>query len=350
VADTREIIDAARAGKLAPVYVIASDHPVLVDRAVAAIRDAAVEPAWRAFNYDVIEGKPTAARILAAAQTLPMMAPRRMVVVRDLAPMVAEEMAGLAAYFESPSPSTVLVAMTSKLDKRMKLYAAASKKGWLHVLEAPRQAQPWIRDEAKARGVKMNGDAVERLADAVGNDLSRLALVIDQLSVYAGGKTITADDVEDLVADTRERSVFELTDAIGAGDLGGALAAVSSLCDQRQSALGVIAMLARFVRQVGLLHAGRAAGLGKGELASAVGVPPFVVDKLAQQARRLPPPAIARAQQLLHDADRSLKGQPIEDADRTEGLSGSAVKALGRQLGERVILERIVTELCSSRG
>jgi len=348
--DTREIIDGARAGKLAPVYVLASDHPVLVDRAVAAIRDAAVPPEWRAFNYDVVEGKATANRILAAAQTLPMMAQRRMVLVRDLAPMAAEELTGLARYLESPSPTTVLVAITSKLDKRMKFYAAASKKGWVHVLEAPRQPAPWIRDEAKARGVKISGDAVERLADAVGNDLSRLALVIDQLSVYAAGKQVSADDVEDLVADTRERSVFELTDAIGAGDLSGALVAVASLCDQRQSALGVIAMLARFVRQIGQLHAARAAGLGKGELASAVGVPPFVVDKLIQQARRLSPAAVTRAQRVLHDADRALKGQPIDDVDRTEGLSGSAVKALGRQLGERVILERIVTELVTMGG
>jgi len=333
-----------------PVYVIASEHPVLVDRMVGSIRDAAVDPGWRAFNYDVIEGKPTAARILAAAQTLPMMAPRRMVLVRDLAPMVADEMAALVPYFDSPSPTTVLVALTSKLDKRIKLYATAQKKGYLHVLEAPRHPAPWIRDEAKARGVKMNGDAVERLAEAVGNDLSRLALVIEQLSVYAGGKAVTADDVEDLVADTRERSVFELTDAIGAGDVAGALAAVGSLCDQRQSALGVIAMLARFVRQVGQLHAGRAAGLGKGELAQACGVPPFVVDKLATQARRLGPAAVARAQRILHDADRALKGQPIDDQPRTEGLTGPAVKALGRTLGERVILERIVTDLIGMGG
>jgi DNA polymerase-3 subunit delta len=345
VADTREIVDRARAGKLAPIYILASDHPVLVDRAVAAIRDAAVEPGWRAFNYDVIEGKPTASRITAAANTLPMMAPRRMVLVRDLAPMAAEEQAGLAAYLEAPSPTTVLVAITTKLDKRLKLYAAAAKKGFLHVLEAPRHPAPWIRDEAKARGVKIAPDAVDRLADAVGNDLSRLALVIDQLSTYAGGETVTADHVEDLVADTRERSVFELTDAIGAGDLPGALAAVGSLCDQRQSALGVIAMLARFVRQIGQLHAARAAGLGKGELAQAVGVPPFVVDKLAAQARRLSPAAVSRAQRVLHDADRALKGQPVEDVQRTEGLTGPAVRALGRQLAERVVLERVVTAL-----
>lgn len=235
--------------------------------------------------------------------------------------------------------------LTSKVDKRMKLYAAAQKKGWLHVLEAPRNVQPWIRDEARARGVSIESAAISRLADAIGNDLSRLALTLDQLALYAGARAINVDDVEDLVADTRERSVFELTDAIGEGRLPAALAAVSSLCDQRQSAIGVVTMLARHVRQLALVHAGRARGLRGGELAQLVGAPPFIVDKLSAQARRYAPPALARAQSLLAGLDAALKGLPREDP-----VSGTTVKTLGRQLGERVLLERTVEKLCSLAG
>jgi DNA polymerase-3 subunit delta len=333
---------------LDPVYVFASDHPILVDRAVAEIRDAAVPPSMRGWNYDVIEGKATASRIAAAANTLPMMGERRMVLVRDLATLGAEELGKLVEYLDAPSPSTVLVALTSKLDKRLKFYSAAAKKKWLHVLEAPRHPAPWIREEAKARGVKIVPDAVERLADAIGSDLSRLALTLDQLAVYANGRAITVDDVEDLVADTRERSVFELTDAIGEGRLPAALAAVSSLCDQRQSAIGVIAMLGRHVRQLALVHAARARGASKQELPQIVGAPPFIVDKLSSQARRYAPEALAEASALLSQADRALKGMPLEVArgETWEGATGTAVKALGRQLGERVILERLVTRLC----
>src|SRR5687767_15093532 len=114
----------------------------------------------RAWNYDVLEGKVSASRVISTCQTLPMMGARRMVFVRDLAPSPAEELTALAAYFESPSPSTVLFAITSKLDKRMKLYAAANKKGWLHLLEAPRNPDGWIRAEAGARGVRLAPDAI----------------------------------------------------------------------------------------------------------------------------------------------------------------------------------------------
>jgi DNA polymerase III subunit delta len=331
---------------LDPVYIISSEHPILVDRMVASIRDAAVPEAMRAWNYDVVEGSlkasGSASRIVAIARTLPMMSAKRMVFIRDLVTLPADEAPVLTAYFADPNPSTVLVALTSKLDKRQKLYAAASKAGYLHVLEAPRQVAPWIRAEADARGVKLDPRAITRLAEAVGNDLSRLALVIEQLALYAGdGRAVTTDDVDDLVADTRERSVFELTDAVGAGDLPGAMAAVSALCDQRDSALGVVAMLARHMRQIGVVVAHRDKGGSKAQLASALGLPPFIADKVIAQARRYNADGLGRVTSLLAAADRALKGDQLIERPFT----GFQMKTLGRDLGERVILERVVSAI-----
>jgi DNA polymerase III subunit delta len=346
-----DLVAAARAGKLDPVYIVSSEHPVLIDRLLQAVRDVAVPPAMRAWNYDVLEGKITASRVITTAQTLPMMGPTRMVFVRDLAVSAAEELTGLIPYLDAPSPSTVLFMITSKLDKRFKLYASAGKKGWLHVLEAPRNAEPWIRAEAQARGVKLAPQAISRLADAVGNDLSRLALCIDQLGLYAGSETVSGDDVDDLVADTRERSVFELTDAIGAGDLPRALVAVASLVDQRQSSIGVLAMLARAVRQIALIHVARAEGVSKYDLPSRIGAPPFVVDKLIPQSRRYTPEALARATQLIATADWALKGFPEPAATGLASdavATGAAQKTLGRQLGERLVLERLAAAIIRS--
>lgn len=327
--------------KLDPIYVFHSEHPILIERAVAELRDQVVPPAARGFNYDVVEGKPKGSQIVALAQTLPMMAAARMVFVRDLALMPADEGEALLAYLAKPNPSTVIVALASKLDKRLKVFAQLSKKGFLHVLEAPRQLAPWVRDEAKAQGVKIEPGAVQRLVDAVGSDLSRLALTIGQLGLYAAGKPVTSDDVDELVADTRERSVFELTDAIGAADRARALAAVASLCDQRESAVGVVVMLARHVRQLTLLHHMRTSKTPRGEWASRIGVPPFVVDKLTAQAGRYTPGALAAATRRLAAADRALKGDITLTAD-TSPFTGPQMKALGRELGERVILESVV--------
>lgn len=343
-----ELISSVKAGRLDPIYVLHSEHPILIERAVTAIRDATVPPAARGFNYDVVEGKPSAARIVALAQTLPMMAARRMVFVRELATLPADDTEGLLAYLTKPNPSTVIVAITSKLDKRMKLYAQLSKKGFLHVLEAPRQVAPWVRAEAQARNVRIDGAAITRLIDAVGNDLSRLGLAVEQLGLFAGDRPVTADDVDELIADTRERSVFELTDAIGAADRGRALAAVSSLCDQKESAVGVVVMLARYVRQLSLLHVLRTGNVPRPQWAQVIGVPPFVVDKLMAQARAYTAEALALATQRLATVDRALKGdQTLTSQPDAYGAGGMAwtgpqMKTLGRELGERVMLEQVV--------
>jgi DNA polymerase III delta subunit len=94
------------------------------------------------------------------------------------------------------------------------------------------------------------------------------------------------------------------------------------------------------MRQLAVLKTAVARGVPKAGLAREVGVPPFVVDKLGSQARRYSPEAIASGLGLLARADRELKGL------------GSSVKVLGRPLAERVILERVATELIElgSRG
>jgi DNA polymerase-3 subunit delta len=326
---------------LDPFYVLHSEHPILIERAVTAIRDEAVPPAARGFNYDVVEGKPKGNQIVALAQTLPMMAQRRMVFIRDLSQMPADEAEPVINYLAKPNPSTVIVAIASKIDKRLKLFAALSKKGYIHPLDAPRQLAPWVRDEAKVKGVKIDAQAVSRLVDTVGADLSRLSLALEQLGLYAGNRAVTPDDVDELIADTRERSVFELTDAIGAADRPRALAAVASLVDQRESAVGVVVMLARHIRQLTLVHTMRAHNVPRGEWASRIGVPPFVVDKLMAQARSYSPGALATATQRLAVADRALKGD-ITLTAQTAQFTGPQLKALGRELAERVILEQIV--------
>jgi DNA polymerase-3 subunit delta len=340
-----DLVAEIEAGRLDPMYALHSEHPILIERVLTALRDAVVPPAARGFNYDVVEGKPTGQRIVALAQTLPMMAQRRLVYVRELSALAADDAEPLLGYLAKPNPSTVIVGVVAKVDKRIKLYAQLSKKGYLHVLEAPRQLAPWLRAEAKQQGVQLDPAAITRLIDTVGNDLSRLALSIEQLGLYAGRRPVTAADVDDLIADTRERTVFELTDAIGAADRMRALAAVVSLVDQRESAVGVVVMLARHVRQLSLVYTLRETNVPRGNWSSMLGVPPFVVDKLIAQARSYSPAALTAATQRLANADRALKGDitlssvpPSPDS----AFTGPQIKALGRDLADRIILEQLV--------
>lgn len=335
-----DIITRATAGDLDPVYILSSDQPLLVTRAVQAIVDAAVPPEMRGFNLDVIEAKDaTATRIISTAQTLPMMAQRRAVLVRDLAPMSADELQKLLPYIEAPNPTTVLVALSSKVDKRQKFYSRVKSLKVLHVLDAPKQIGPWIQAEAEARGVSIRRNACDRLAEVVGKDLARLSLALEQLALFAGSAVVTADHVDELIADTRERSVFELLNAMSNGDRAAALAAMDALCEQQESAIGVVTMMARHMRSLGLCHAANQQRIADpAELARYIGVPGWKVKATMAEARRYPPVVVGEALAKLSAADRELKGMtPV-------------VKVLGRQLGERVILDRLVSDIIALRS
>jgi DNA polymerase-3 subunit delta len=323
------------ASELDPVYVLASTEGLLMDRALAQITDLAVPESLRAFNLDVLDAAAgaSAQRIAAAAATLPMMGERRMVLVRSFDSLAAAELANLLAYLEAPSGSTVLVCVCTKVDKRIKFFAAAKKRGYLHELAAPKKVEPWIRDEASRLNLQLAAGVDKRLAEVIGSDLTRLGLVLEQLDLYAGGRAIEVDDVEELVAQTRERTVFELTDAVSARDGARALEAVAALFDQRQSSIGVLMMLARHMRQVALCQQGLRERLGQGELARKVGAPPFVVSRLSAQARSYSTRGLAEALSTLAEADRALKG------------FDQSTRVLGRSLAERVVVERVVTRL-----
>jgi DNA polymerase-3 subunit delta len=325
------LVDRVAAGQIDPVYLLCGTDPFLYQVVLGALTKALVTPETRAFNLDAFEGKgATAGAVIGAARTLPMMARRRLVVLRDVEGMGADGMAALAAYLEAPAPETCLVLLAQKADGRLKLFQAAKKKGFLHELTVPRNLAGFVLDEAARRGARVTPDAARRLADVVGGDLGRLSSSLDQLALYADGRAVEAADVDELVAETRERTVFELANAVGQGGPDGrrrALGAVARLVDQRESAVGVAMMLARHVRQLALVKELTAARTPRAELPRLVGAPPFAIDGLVAQARRFTPASLARAIDLVAQADVDLKG-PRKGA-----------------LGERVVLEELVERL-----
>ncbi len=329
-----EFYENLKAESLAPVYILVSSEPLLIDRATSAIRNAAVPEALRGFNVDHMDGKgATAERILLTAKTLPMMSDRRLLIVRGLELLPAGELKTLAPYLDAPNPSTVLLATCTKIDKRIKFFQRAKKLKMLFDLSAPKRLGPWIAREATQRSVQLSRAAADRLADVVGSDLSRLGLALTQLSLFAPDREITADDVDELIADTRERSVFELTDAIASRNTLKAMKAMAGLFEQRQSSIGVVMMLARNMRQVALFQDGTQKRLSRGDLAKRVGVAPFMLDRLAGQAQRYSVRALATSMQMLAEADRALKG--FEQSS----------KVLGKPLAERIIVETLVQSL-----
>ncbi|HEX9104665.1 MAG TPA: DNA polymerase III subunit delta, partial [Polyangia bacterium] len=152
-----------RDGEPGPLYFLYGKERYLIDRAVDLVRARVLDPRTRDFNYELFYGKEAgASRIAQAARTLPMMARRRLILVRDADEMKAEELAGLSSYVADPAPETCLVLVAEKADQRLKFFSAFKKHGVLVKLDPlyERQLPDFVRGEARARGVTLAPDAV----------------------------------------------------------------------------------------------------------------------------------------------------------------------------------------------
>jgi DNA polymerase-3 subunit delta len=310
-------LDLMRDGEPSALYWIFGKERFLVDRAVAILKQRVLDPRTRDFNYDLFYGKEAGAqKILGASRTLPMMAKRRLVIVRDAESLDAKQLDALTPYVADPAPETCLVFVAEKVDSRLKFFNGFKKKGVLVKCDplADRQVPGFVRAEGAQRKLKFEPGAAEMIADEVGADLGQIVDAVERIELYLGErKLVSAADVEAVVATTRQRSVFELADAIGAGEPARALQALGSLLAAREPALKILALIGRLARQLLVTRELLDRRAGRGEIMERLGVPPFVVDKLEAQAKRFDPAGLRRMHAAIYRADRTLKSSKLQD-------------------------------------
>ena len=248
-AKVRAQIDAAQPD---PIYLLVGEDEV-EKSALAADFSALVDEGLQAFNVERIHaGEMTTGErladgigaIVAATRTLPMMAPRRVVVVSQadalLLPKRESEAAARAlGEFESllnePDPLTVLVLVAGALDRRSRLYKLLVKQATVvecGVIADQADAERWVRNRVGAGGSQIDPAAARLIAQRAGLDVQRLRGDVDRLLLYTlGRKSITVDDVRELVGPAALQDDWALTSAIEAGQSGEALRQVALLVD-----------------------------------------------------------------------------------------------------------------------
>jgi len=328
-------------GEVDPIYCLHGAERYLVDRCLASVRRAVVAKipaAFLTFNVDQFDLREVELNaVVNTAKTLPMMAPLRLVIAKGIDGVKADALSPLLAYIGDPNPQTCLVLVGDKVDTRFKVFQSLKKAGFLHEF-APlrdRELATWLANEAKARAISLRPDAAAALAEAAGPELGTLAQALEQLSLFVGDrKTITVDDVETLIAETRQRSVFELTKAIGDGDVVRSLGILNNMFRNREPALRVQFMLARQLRQIWKAKELSSGGMPRDQIAGAVGIPPFFVDDVLGPAKRMSSETLARGLERLFQADRALKSSRVDGElllsrlvqQIAEGAKGEAIR------------------------
>lgn len=334
--DNRDLVAEISEGTIAPIYCLHGSERFLVDRVVAALRKAMLgkETASSGLDYDAFDLKDTPlAQVVAAARTLPMWSKRRLVIATGIDEVKAEQLEPLVGYVADPNPRGCLVLVGDKVDGRWRAFLALRKAGFLHEFARlkDRELAGWLATEARRRQVAIEPGAVQALAEAAGPDLGRVVQALEQLSLFAHGAAITREHVEEMIPESRERNVFELTRAIGSGDAALALRLVTNMLRNREPALKIQFMLMRQIRQIWRAKELSDARVPRGEIATAIGVPPFFLDDILVPAGRMTMAALRRSFLHLYQADRSLKSSRIDpDLQMTRLVRKLADAAAGK--------------------
>lgn len=303
--------------KLKPTYLIYGREHRLLDDAVARLKSRVAEQGDVDFNYDVFRGDADEpASIVAAAQTLPFMSDKRLVVVRDVHLMPAEAQRVIAEYVSDPSPHTCLVLVGDKVNKNSVLYKAANATGVIHEYEAPKKSEypSWIRARLAERGKTVTSAAAGRIFEVIGEDLGRLDNEIDKICLYHDEKSeLDTDDVDEVLSATTQASIFELTDSLGNRDAVKALRTLENLIGRNEPVPAIYHTVTRHMRMLLATKVLVDRGItATGAIARELGAIPFVAGKYREQCRRFTGEELRAIQRQLVDVDYRVKSGRAE--------------------------------------
>lgn len=352
-AQAERFVSDLQSRKMRPAYVFVGDEAFFRKR----FRDAILEhlvPAdlrdFSLFEFDLSETD--LAEILDRARTPSLMAPFQVFFVRGVKNLFGrgsndEKLAAIEDYCKNPNPDALVIFVADHIsipadvrkiemqdrDRYQRIRETMGQ--YCGIVELARveegEAVRWISEYCSRRGVKIEADGARELVDALGGDMMMISNELEKLILYVGEKKrITLGDVETMVLAAKQRSLYELTDAISSRDRVRALEVLDAMLtsgEGEEAAIGHIYMLAKTFRQMLIIleRNVRDQPMLWAALWQGFRVPPFAADDIIKQARRYKSRReLTRAIRLVAKADLALRSNPVS---------------------KRMVLERLVMDL-----
>jgi DNA polymerase-3 subunit delta len=316
-------------GELAPVYYLHGPEDILKDEAVEAIVERALDPALRDFNFDQRSaGQLDPEAIFSLCTTLPMMAERRVVVLREIEGWKRKPKARAAflAYLERPAAETVavLVQGSAEEDADTDLVRGAFSVDCAPLV--PERARRWLLRRAGRLGVSLEDAAADHLLAATGGELGGIASELEKLRALPPEPPLTADQVGALVGVRHGETVYDWRDAVLDGEAGRAGRMIGPLLDQSGvTAVRLVSLLGTSLVGVGLARSHYDRRVRGGQLERLVldrlrqlrifGLPDWKSEsgRWARWAAAWPAGRVRDGLRAARQADQALKNTVISD-------------------------------------
>ena len=352
-AQAERFVSDLQSRKLRAAYVFVGDEAFFRKRFRDAILEHLVPADLRDFSlFEFDLGDTDLAEVLDHARTPSLMAPFQVFFVRGVKNLFGrgsneEKLAAIEDYCKNPNPDALIVFVADhisipadvrkiEMQDRERYQRIRDTMGqYCGIVELARveegEAVRWISDYCASQAVQIEADGARELVDALGGDMMMISNELEKLILYVGEKKrITLGDVETMVLAAKQRSLYELTDAISSKDRVRALEvldAILSSGDGEEASIGHVYMLAKSFRQMLIIleRNVRDQRMLWAALWQGFRVPPFAADDIIRQARRYKSRReLTRAIRLVAKADLALRSNPVS---------------------KRLVLERLILDL-----
>lgn len=348
-----ELQSAIQRDGLASLYLVVGEEAYLRDKVVMTIRTAAKSPsddsgeeasgensadnADQFFNYDVLYGDETdALEVLTIVQEMSFFVARRLVIMTWAEKLPTREGEALIPYFQNPTDTTTLVIVAAKLDGRLK-WVQQLKKQAIVVDCAPlyeNQRIGWVTQQASQAGVTLDGNALQMLKELSADGLYVTHTEIEKLSAYLpAGAVGTIQDVEAIRGMEPGASVFDLSEAMGAGERGKSLQIVAKNLEIGEAPLRILGALIWQVRRIWKAKDLLKQGIGQSQVARQVGIPPFRASGFIRQVQQWTEPKLCLAWEQFCQADSALKGSASASPKRVLDALVISLCGVGKNAG-----------------
>ncbi len=295
-----------------PIYFLTGEEPYFIDEISNYIQNNLLSEAEKTFNQLVMYGKDTDIRnVINAAKRFPMMANYQVVIVKE-----AQSIKGiddLIYYIDKPLKSTILVInfKYSKLDKRKKIYKAASEK--CVFLESNKlydnQVPDWITVYLKKSGYSIEPKAAELLTEFLGTDISKIVNELDKLRILIPKQSIiTPEHIEKNIGISKDFNNFELTKALAQKNILKANRIVRHLAANQKTnplVLTFSLLYGFFSKILGYHHL---ADKSRNNLSAQLGIKPFLIPEYELASKKYSSAKVQEIIGLLKEYDLRSKG------------------------------------------
>jgi len=335
-------------GQVRNLYLFSGEEQFLKEESLRRLKEKLIPPEMEAFNYNLLYGFDSDyGHITAAAQSFPMFAEKRLVVVKQTDEIEDRDLALLEEYLKNPSPFTVLTFVYneahafwySPMERGKTPETMEHKRKEFKLLQkyctevsfkrlSEDKVKTWIINYAKKHDYTISHEGVSYLIDLLGTDLTAIANELQKTSIGLGERRrIEVEDLEGSTGRLHYHPIYELTDAIGKKELARSLKILNRMIEDGVKPLSILNSLSRHLTKIANL---------KGKLGK-VPSPMEAEKEFTSRAR----------ERLMRQADMFTQ----EDlASIFQYLSNIDIAYKTTSLKPQFLLENLLMELCQGKG